>query len=316
MAVEMKAQMAPVCLFAYNRPEHTRRTLASLASNRGAEDAELIAYADAPKKASDEASVEETRRVLREAKGFKRVELVERAENLGLARNIIGGVSEVMGQYGRAIILEDDLETAPSFLSYMNESLERYRDEKKVWHVSGHTAFFPQSSRGRSFLWRFMDCWGWATWADRWSHFRKDPAAALKALPPIRRYRFDMENTASSYAQISQNADGRIDTWAVFWFYTIFSNRGLCLNPELSLVLNIGLDGSGEHCSPHMKDSYDPGNEITAFPSTPKEDRRILRRIIAAEGRRNGESGPYRFYRFVRRTAGQFIKPLFRMESR
>ena len=45
-----------------------------------------------------------------------------------------------------------------------------------------------------------------------------------------------------------QNKNGEIDTWAIFWYATIFKNNGLCLSPNTSYVHNIGLDNSGEHC--------------------------------------------------------------------
>src|SRR5271168_4560447 len=90
--------LAPIILFVYNRPDHTRRTLAALAANPLATDSDLIIYADGPKKPEHAAKVLQVRDVVRRTLGFKSVRLIEREENLGLARSIITGVSEVCSE--------------------------------------------------------------------------------------------------------------------------------------------------------------------------------------------------------------------------
>jgi len=79
----------------------------------------------------------------------------------------------LLNEYGKIIVLEDDLLTSPYFLKFMNEALEYYKNEKKVWHISGWN--YPINNEGLDdvFFWRTMNCWGWATWADRWQYFEK-----------------------------------------------------------------------------------------------------------------------------------------------
>ena len=60
---------------------------------------------------------------------LKRVHIIEREKNYGLARSIIDGVTTQVNAYGRTIVLEDDLVTAPYFLQFMNSALEMYKDE-------------------------------------------------------------------------------------------------------------------------------------------------------------------------------------------
>jgi GT2 family glycosyltransferase len=116
---------APIVLFVYNRPAHTRQTIAALQANHGAGDSDLFIYSDAAKNADSVASVAQVREYVRAVGGFKSVTIHEQPENRGLARSVIHGVTQITAKYGRAIVLEDDLITAPNFLDYMNAGLER-----------------------------------------------------------------------------------------------------------------------------------------------------------------------------------------------
>ena len=115
---------APILLFVYNRPEHTRRLISSLLQNQEAAESELFIYADQCKDIASAQSVQEVREYIHTITGFKRVNLIERTENWGLARNIIDGVTTQVNAYGRVIVLEDDLIVAPYFLRFMNDALK------------------------------------------------------------------------------------------------------------------------------------------------------------------------------------------------
>lgn len=239
---------APVALFVYARPDHTERTIEALAANEGAAETALFCFSDAARRPGDAAAVEEVRRLVRAVKGFKSVTVIERTENMGLARNIVDGVSMLMEQFGKAIVVEDDLVTGPYFLAFMNDALDRYASVPDVWHVNGWTYPLPLSDDGKPFFTSIMECWGWATWADRWQHFRKDPDDLLQRWPgKFDITRFNIDNTHNYWADIQRNAHGTKNTWAVFWYATIFERGGLCLAPAHSHVVNIGIDGSGEN---------------------------------------------------------------------
>ena len=126
---------APILLFVYNRPEHTRRCIESLLKNSLASESNLFIYADGAKDRTQQEAVNEVRNYIRTIQGFKQIILMERNENWGLARNIIDGVTTQVNRYGRVIVLEDDLVVAPYFLQFMNDALEEYKDEQKVGHI-------------------------------------------------------------------------------------------------------------------------------------------------------------------------------------
>lgn len=249
------AACAPIALFAYRRPRHLRRTIDALLANPEAKNATLHVFADAAKDEGTAPAVEEVRRLLRDVRGFQDVRIVERAENLGLARNITRGVSEVLDREDSVIVVEDDLVVSPFFLRFMNEALTRYRDEPRVGNISGYC--YPLDRPvGESFFIRGSDCWGWATWRDRWKIFDPDGRALLGELR--RRgltHAFDFEGTMGFTRMLEDQIAGKNDSWAVRWHATCFLNDLLILYPARPLAQNIGQDGSGTH-STSADDSY------------------------------------------------------------
>ena len=241
--------LAPVALFVYARQRHTQRTIEALKSDTLAGQTDLHVFADGGREQQDQKDVMAVREYVRGIDTFRSVTIHERTENYGLAQNIVDGVNATCMRYGRAIILEDDLVTSPYFLSFMNQALDRYENEPKVWHVNAW--HFPISARRLDdiFFSRWMNCWGWATWSDRWQHFAKDPDRLIRDWSPEQIDAFNLDGVRpSTWRQVVQNAERRINTWAVFWHATIFENGGLCVNPARSLVENIGFDGTGENC--------------------------------------------------------------------
>lgn len=239
---------APIVLFVFARPDHTRRTLDALAKNDMAEQSDVVVYSDAARNEHEKVRVDSVRKLTRATMGFRSITLVERETNYGLARNIIEGVSEVCSKSSKAIVLEDDIVTSPFFLSYMNKSLDRYSHERQVWHINGYNYPIDPSSLNETFFSGNMNCWGWATWNDRWAHFTKNAGKLLKEWNRGEINRFNLDGIHDFWRQVELNGKGIINTWAIFWYATIFENHGLCLNPAKSMTVNIGIDGTGVHC--------------------------------------------------------------------
>lgn len=239
---------APIVLFTYNRLEHTQKTLAALAKNELANETAITIYSDAPKSDKDTVAVQDVRAYLDSVTGFQSVQIIKQEENLGLAKSIINGVTHGVNKSGRIIVMEDDMLTSPHFLSYMNQALDEYAHEKRVMHVAGWGYPIEKEGLDDGYLWRGMNCWGWATWADRWAFFKKDIAELYRQVPLLKRWQFNLNGRRRYWAEVAANKSGVFDTWAVFWYATIYLRSGLCANPTESLVQNIGLDGSGVNC--------------------------------------------------------------------
>jgi hypothetical protein len=250
------ADLAPIVLFIYNRPRHTEQALAALAANPLAIESDLIVYADGPKKPEHANSVREARAIIQGATGFKSISLIERKGNFGLARSIISGVTDTCNSYGRAIVVEDDLVVAPGFLSYMNLALNRYANEERIMQISGYMfpVERPQELPSTFFL-KLSSTWGWATWRRAWSLFEGDIEILINKMKSVDAYQFDVNGSYPYMATLLDQQRGLVNVWGVRWYASMFLQRGLCLHPSQSLVNNIGMDGSGEHCGP--SNAYD-----------------------------------------------------------
>ena len=241
-------KLSPILFFVYNRPYHTKQTIEALQKNELASDSKLYIYSDAPKNESAKQGVEEVRSYIKSIDGFKDITIIEREKNFGLADSIINGVTKIVNRYGKVIVLEDDLVTSPYFLRFMNEALEFYEYEKRVWHISGWNYPIDTKELDDVFLWRVMNCWGWATWKDRWEYYEKNIDRLVEKFSKDDIYKFNLDGVENFWSQVLANRDKKINTWAIFWYATIFKRNGLSLNPAISYVRNIGHDSSGVHC--------------------------------------------------------------------
>lgn len=241
--------LAPIALFVYNRPEHTKQTVEALLRNTLAVQSELFIFSDAAKTPEAISRVEQVRAYVRSVDGFKSVQVIEREKNHGLANSIIDGVTNLCDDYGRVIVLEDDLLVAPTFLNYMNEALAKYQDNEKVMQISGYMFPLPIQADSDAFFLPFTTSWGWATWKRAWEKF--DPEAkAFESLKvdAQKRRAFDLDNSYPYFKMLERQKKGLADSWAIRWNLSVFVENGLVLFPKVTLVNNNGFDGTGVHC--------------------------------------------------------------------
>lgn len=254
-----------IILIAFNRPNHLNRLLNSLKVNECFVDFPVILALDGPRN-NEDLTLQE--RILREQSdtiekhpSFK---VSHRETNIGSKRHITETVSLQLTSYDAVIVLEDDLEVGTHFLSYMRAALTKYRDCKEVHHISGFS-HVTGNELNQSFFIRYMNCWGWGTWSDRWEKFNDCSEDYIRSFSQEDRRIFNCNGSHDFFRQIVENHHGILDTWAIFWYATIFQHGGLCLTPGQSLVNNIGRDGSGERFGKCLG-STNVDIEITAFP--------------------------------------------------
>ena len=276
---------SPVLLFVYNRIDHVKQTIEALSANSLSNDTDLIIYSDAAKKDEDIPKVDEVRRYIQEElKGFRSIKYVLREQNYGLTRNIIEGVSNVVSEYGRVIVLEDDIVVGPHFLRYMNEALEKYENEKTVFEISAYVEPIDSEGLDDSFFIRKTYCWGWATWADRWKKYERNPYKTYKSFNLKEIHDFNMDGMGSEWDLVIYNLTGTVSSWAVFWSTTVYQNKGLVLVPQKSLIRNIGCDGSGTNYTIAVKnnefDHISGDYEVKTYPDTIIESEVGRKRVV------------------------------------
>jgi hypothetical protein len=240
--------LAPIALFVYNRPDHTERTLKFLRQNELAAESRLFIFSDGARTEKDESKVSEVRTLLRTIDGFKSIKIIESLKNKGLAQSVISGANEILQQYQKIIVLEDDLLTSTDFLSFMNEALDRYKEQTAIFSVTGYSyplaplknylysAYF--SHRGSS--------WSWATWLDRWQTIDweiKDDFINNK----MQQQAFNKTCGPDLSNMLIKQLNGKIDSWAIRFAYNAFIQGKLHVLAAKNKVKNIGHDNTGTH---------------------------------------------------------------------
>jgi hypothetical protein len=236
-------------VFAFSRPNHVRSCLAALADANLARESDIFVFIDGPTSKASAATTRAVHEVVTAMHDrFASLTIVARERNLGLAASIVDGVTRLVTDRGRVIVVEDDLIVAPRFLEYMNWALDTLADEPRVGSIHGY-CFRGLLLNEPYYYMKGGDCWGWATWKDRWDLFEPDGRSLLKAL--IRKrclFEFTLGFAAPYCRLLCAQILGQNNSWAIRWHASLFLHDRLTLYPTASLVQNIGLDGSGENC--------------------------------------------------------------------
>lgn len=244
----MGKDKTPVALFTYNRPQHTQVVLETLSQCSGLDACQIYIYADGSASQETAAAVEASRGVVREWSQRLNAEVIERETNVGLARSIVGGVTELCQRYGRVIVLEDDFALNPGFLDYMIQALDRYQDEPNVYQVSGYMFPVQHPPRPDAFFLPLTTTWGWATWDRAWRVFDWNAGDAPEALrdPKVRK-RFDLDNSYPYSGMLEDRLKNQNESWGILFWWAVFKAGGVVLHPRQSLIWNGGFDGTGTH---------------------------------------------------------------------
>lgn len=301
-----------VAFFCYNRPEHTRRVLEALRANYLAKDTPLFIFSDAPKNEQAVKGVEEVRRYIHTAGGFKSVTITERPHNYGCAKNIIDGITQVVSEFGKVIIIEDDILTSPCFLNYINDALELYKDDDKAGIVTG---FLPASyvSGGeqlpQTFFMENIAAWGWGTWRRVWDSYEYDAAKILEQLKAAGledAYNYGLKSRPKS-RWLKAQAKGKVGTWDFQLDACLFLHGMLTLYSGRAFSNNIGFDSTGEHCGTADYDSINArlADDYESLKKIPVEADEHMKELDCIEFRRNNTPRP-----FIYRAAGRIWRIL------
>ena len=276
----------PVALFTYNRLEHLRATYDALRNNTNATNTDLYIFSDGPRDNShDIDAVRAVRDFIATIDGFNKITIKEEPSNKGLARSIVDGVSEILERHSSVIVFEDDLISAPSTLNYFNRTLEHYSSFCGVFSVSAYSPSpslfrIPKDYNFDIYFIPRMQCWGWATWRDRWKLVDwevSDFDAFVSSSSATDAYSHWIG--ADSLKTLTDCVRNARDVWACRWVYTHFKHHAVCACPTSSYIVNIGLDGSGANCGvspirPDILSEYP--SEPMRFPENIFVDRRIF----------------------------------------
>lgn len=246
----------PVVLIIFNRPHHTEKVFEVI---RQAQPSKLLVIADGPRpnRPEDKQKCASARAIIErvdwECQVFKNYSDI----NLGCDPRIIDGLNWVFDTVEEAIILEDDCIPHPTFFTYCEELIDRYRHDPRVMNISGQNVLFGRKRTDYSYYFsRFTLCWGWATWRRSWQYFDVN----LKLWPEVRDKRFMKDILEDPYAvkvwerTAQMLYDGRLTGWDFKWMFSCWLQNGLCLISDRNLITNIGYGAEATH----IHDETDP----------------------------------------------------------
>lgn len=249
--------LAPILIFVYNRPKHTKTMLDTLMNCLLIKKSKVYFFVDGPKKQEDKENIKKVIRILNKfKKEHKKTTIKISKKNLGTYLNIIDGITKTFEKHKKIIVLEDDLKLKKNYLLFMNQALNKYSNKKRILQISGYAYPIKTKNKDTYFL-NLTSCWGWGTWNDRWLKFSKFLNSEKKISKVYNQlnsnkdmqYRFNIYNSYNYFNFLKKQINSNFNSWGVLYYLYSFKNKSLNLFPALSLVENIGFDGTGLHKS-------------------------------------------------------------------
>lgn len=239
----------PIIIFGFNRPDAFLRMADSLRSNAGFDTHPIYVFIDGPRNDNDKSAITEVTRLAHDLTPNVKTSDINR----GLGNSIIRGVSEIISQYGRAIVLEDDLILMPGFLQYMEDALNTYENDNRIFSICGYGLKIkrPDNYIGDVYLCNRSSSWGWATWADRWKSvdWNVSDWDILQSSPKLQR-EFN-RGGSDMYGMLKDYMEGHNKSWAIRFCYSQFRQGKYSVHPFRSLVANEGFGANATNC--HQK---------------------------------------------------------------
>lgn len=272
---------ADIAIFAFNRPIHLAACLESLKSNEMFEISRIWIFIDGPRTKSDQKSIDSCFEIAckLESENYN-IEIVKAAKNLGLSKSIIEGINLVFKNSNKVIVIEDDLEVSPFFLDFCNVGLNKYEFDQRVASVHGFSYGFKKPEKQPYFL-LGADCWGWATWKDRWQLLEEDSNKLITQISARGlKKKFDLDGVYPYFNMLLRQAQGEVNSWAIRWHASMFLANKLTLYPDQTLVINNGIDGSGTHAAQSKSFNSPFSNRAINFESVEVEESKKAKRKL------------------------------------
>jgi hypothetical protein len=204
---------------------------------------------DAPKTKDDEVQIELIRSYIDSIHGFKKVYAINRETNVGSFFSVNLAIDYIFEKSDRLIFIEDDNIVSSNFLAYINDCLEIFKNNHKIFSVCGYNypINIPASYNKEIYFWPGYSGWGVGLWKEKWSEidwskdyaikFLRNPVNLLKSSKIAGHYNYHFLN----YVNNNHLAGD------VAICLNLVSKNMYSVFPSKSKVRNMGTDGSGEH---------------------------------------------------------------------
>jgi hypothetical protein len=196
---------------------------------------------------------------------------------MGLRQGVYDALNWFFEQESMGIVLEDDCVPDLTFFRFCEEALEYYKDDEQIMHIGGfNPAEDATMDQASSYLYsRFSFVWGWAGWRRGWQKMsiELDGLDAYEQSGAIKNFVEDPKAQSYMLNKFHITQEGKNNSWAYAWFFSILKNNGLCIVPKVNLVQNTGV---GEPGATHTKGRNEKAMlpaQALAFPLVHPTDR-------------------------------------------
>ena len=245
----------PVAFFIFNRPKETEVVFEQI---RQAKPPILLLVADGPRSEyqDEEKNCSDVRKIVRQIDWDCQVMTHYSKTNMGCKLRVSSGLDWVFSQVEDAIILEDDCVPHPSFFEFCDRLLEKYKDDDRIFSISG-TTFQPNSRQDINsyYFSKYPHIWGWATWRRAWKFYDVEIKSWEKIRNEGNLKSIISEKQVRAYwnRKFNQLYQNKIDTWDFQWTFSSFIQNGLHIIPNQNLVSNIGFGDDATHTKKNGK---------------------------------------------------------------
>ena len=259
----------PVLLLTWRRPDTTCQVLDAL---RRVAPLKLYVASDGSRNEAEAKAVQATRNLIAEFVDWPcELKTLFRSKNQGCQLGVSSAITWFFEQEEEGIVLEDDCVPHPDFFPYCRELLNRYRNDTRIWCISGDN-FQAGAWRGESsyYFSRYNHCWGWATWKRCWDYYSDHEQIweHVKSSDSLQRTMFENPHERFYWMKIWTDLFmcGFPDSWAYRWTLVCMANGGLTALPNLNLVLNIGINNDALHTFSEVAQSNPQAFQVTSHP--------------------------------------------------
>ena len=248
----MEQLTTPVALIFFNRPETLEQVFEKV---KKAQPKQLFLIQDGARNEDDARKIKECRKIVEDIDWDCEVHKNYSETNLGCGKRPATGISWVLEQVDRTIILEDDCVPCDTFFAYCEEMLERYKDDDRISYISGLNHFEEWDCGQYSYFFTKTGAiWGWATWRRAWQLYDYNINAIndtyLKKLLP---YQFADKETGKKriasweYAHTALQEGANLSYWDMQWGLVKYSQNQLVIVPKYNQIYNIGVGAASSH---------------------------------------------------------------------
>ena len=242
----------PILIIAWKRPDKVSRILKVL---KDIKPQNIYVACDGAKKDNllEFKKVQQTRNIIEKGVNWKyrKFRKLFNKENLGCKIACTNAINWFFENVNEGIIIEDDCLPHYDFFKFSAIMLEKYREDKRVWCVSGSNHQAERVIGGASYYFSYYPLvWGWATWKRCWDEYDVE----MKSWPNFKKNNLlnDFFDSKKELKYWEKRFDTmyhfkKPDTWDYQWFYCCLKNNGLSIIPNSNLIENIGFGKDATH---------------------------------------------------------------------